>query len=79
MKRTYTEHTNYSTRDRLVDQLRQALHSVMMERDQWAADCKILKSGVVILNNRNIQLIKDLECARDRLIDHSRGISVFNS
>jgi hypothetical protein len=43
------------------EQLRQALQEAVQERDKLSSDCKVLKAGVITLNNRSHQLSRDLE------------------
>jgi len=47
--------------------LRQALHEAVQERDKLSSDCKVLKAGVITLNNRSHQLSRDLETATSQL------------
>lgn len=43
------------------ESLKQALQEALNEKEKLANDCKVLKAGVVSLNNRNQQLGRELE------------------
>lgn len=47
--------------------LRAALHETAQERDKLANDAKVLKAGVLSLNNRNNQLARELEMTSHQL------------
>jgi hypothetical protein len=47
--------------------LKQALQETVHDRDKLANDCKVLKAGVVTLNNKNTQLARDLEITANQL------------
>lgn len=49
------------------DALRQALNEAVQEREKLAHDCKVLKAGVLTLNNRGTQLTRELEIATAHL------------
>lgn len=59
------------------ESLRQALQEALQERDKLAHECKVLKAGVVTLNNRNTQLGRDLELTQAELRDSTERNKVL--
>jgi cell division septum initiation protein DivIVA len=49
------------------EQLKQILQETSAERDKLSGDCKVLKAGVITLNNRGHQLTRDLEQTQAQL------------
>jgi chromosome segregation ATPase len=51
--------------------LKHALNEAVQERDKLASDCKVLKTGVITLNNRSHQMTRELEQTQAQLREES--------